>query len=164
MPQQYAEMCNVPYQELIGSGMYAAVAARPDICFAVSYLLQFMQNPERIEGFSDADHGGQEHRCSISGYIFLFDGGAVSWSSKKQTIVAQSSTKAEYIALAHAKKEVLWIRMLLSNLLSPLTVPTINLIELRYCPIEEMAADGFTKPLACQKVEKMAELIGLQEI
>ena len=163
--------------------------------------LTFGREQRGIEGFSDADHGGQEHQRSISGYVFLFDGGAVSWSSKKQTIVAQSSTEAEYVALAHATKEALWICMLLSNLLSPLTAPTIlfgdnlssislakndafhsrtkhiniqyhficdiiekNLIELQYCPTGEMAADGFTKPLARQKVEKMAELIGLQEI
>ena len=87
--------------------------------------MTFGREQRGIEGFLDADHGGQEHRHSILGYIFLFDGGAVSWSSKKQTIVAQSSTKAEYVALAHAMKEALWIRMLLSNLLSPLTVLTI---------------------------------------
>ena len=38
---------------------------------------------------------------------------AISWSSKKQHVVALSSTKAEYIAQMHAAKEVLWLRSFL---------------------------------------------------
>jgi hypothetical protein len=40
----------------------------------------------------------------------------VSWSSKKQTSVALSSTKVEYITRAHATKEAIWLRQLLSEL------------------------------------------------
>ena len=65
---------------------------------------------KNLEGFTDADWGSQEHRHSISGYVFMIDGGAVSWSSKKQPIVALSSTESEYIATTHAAKEALWIR------------------------------------------------------
>jgi hypothetical protein len=39
-----------------------------------------------LEGFSDADGASQEHRHVITGYVFLIDGGAVSWSSKKQEL------------------------------------------------------------------------------
>eukprot|EP00171_Calliarthron_tuberculosum_P020616 IDg20616t1 len=42
-------------------------------------------------------------------------GGAVSWRSRKQTVVATSSCKAEYIASCLATKEALWISRLLSN-------------------------------------------------
>jgi hypothetical protein len=38
-------MCKVPYREAIGSLMYAAIATRPDITFAVSVLSQFLDNP-----------------------------------------------------------------------------------------------------------------------
>jgi hypothetical protein len=40
-----ARMAKVPYREAIGSLMYAAVATRPDISFAVSTLSQFLENP-----------------------------------------------------------------------------------------------------------------------
>ena len=40
-----------------------------------------------LEGFSDADGASQEHWHAITGYTFLVDGGAVSWSSKKQELV-----------------------------------------------------------------------------
>jgi hypothetical protein len=41
------EMKDVPYQQGIGSLMYAATHTRPDITFAVSILSQFMRNPGR---------------------------------------------------------------------------------------------------------------------
>jgi hypothetical protein len=57
-----------------------------------------------VEGFCDADWASNKHRHSISGYSFHFGCGAIScqWSSKKQYIIALSSTEAEYIAQTHA--------------------------------------------------------------
>ena len=60
-----------------------------------------------LEAYSDADWASQEHQHSISGYVFTIDGGVVSWSSKKQPIVALSTTEAEYITVTHAAKEAL---------------------------------------------------------
>lgn len=45
----------------------------------------------------------------LGGYIFFYDGSAVSWKSKKQNIVALSSTEAEYISVTEAANELLWI-------------------------------------------------------
>jgi len=49
----------------------------------------------------------------------------VSWSSKKQTSIALSSTEAKYIAGAHAAKEAIWLRQLLSELSLDMSLPTI---------------------------------------
>ena len=59
------------------------------------------------------------HCHSICGYVFTLNGGAVSWSSKTQSVVALSSTEAEYIGITHAAKEAIWVRHLLSELYSP---------------------------------------------
>jgi hypothetical protein len=63
-----------------------------------------------LKGYCDADWAGQKDRHSISGYSFHLGQGAVTWSSKKQYIIALSSTEAEYIAQTHAAKEALWLR------------------------------------------------------
>jgi len=66
---------------------------------------------------------------STSSYMFKLASATVSWSSKKQTSVALSSTKAEYIARAHAAKEVVWLRQLLSKLGQGTRYPTTLLID-----------------------------------
>jgi hypothetical protein len=63
-----------------------------------------------VEAYSDADWAGQVDRHSVLGYSFHMGQGAVTWSSKKQHVIALSSTEAEYIAQTHAAKEALWIR------------------------------------------------------
>lgn len=66
-----------------------------------------------VEGYSDSDWAGdKESRKSTSGFIFMLNGGPVSWCSKKQSTVALSSTEAEYIALTLAAKEATWLRLL----------------------------------------------------
>ena len=59
-----------------------------------------------IHGFVDADWAGDlDQRRSTSGYMFNLFGGAVSWMSKKQSVVALSTIEAEYMASTHASKE-----------------------------------------------------------
>ena len=61
-------------------------------------------------GYSDADWGGDlDDKKLSSGYVFLISGGAVSWRSKKQTCVALSTAEAEYVALASAAQEAVWM-------------------------------------------------------
>ena len=55
----------------------------------------------------------KEHRASTGGYVLTLAGGAVSWKTKQQSVVAMSSTEAEYIALSEAMKQAVWIRWLL---------------------------------------------------
>jgi len=77
-----------------------------------------------LEGFVDADGASQDHRRAISGYVFMVDGGAVSWSSKKQELVTLSTTEAEYVAATHAAKEAVWLRRLIGEIFSPPKEPT----------------------------------------
>ena len=74
------------------------------------------QSSTTVEGFCDTDWVSSTHWHSISGYSFHMERGAVSWSSKKQYIIALSTTEAEYIALTHVAKEALWLRTFLSEL------------------------------------------------
>eukprot|EP00253_Pinus_taeda_P029077 PITA_29077 len=63
-----------------------------------------------IHGFVDVDWAGDlDQRRFASGYVFNLFGGAVSWMSKKQSVVALSTIEAEYIAATHASKEAVWL-------------------------------------------------------
>ena len=42
-------------------------------------------------------------------------GGAISWMSKRQPVVALSTTEAKYMAATHACKEAIWLRRLCSD-------------------------------------------------
>jgi transposase InsO family protein len=146
---EFAVMRDVPYREAVGALNWAALATRPDIAFAVATVARFLANPgmahwnavKRIfrylagtcdllaqlwrdhaaplVGYADADGSMSEDRRAITGYAFLIDGGAVSWSSKKQEIVSLSTTESEYIAATHGMKEALWLRNLLAEVFEP---------------------------------------------
>jgi hypothetical protein len=89
-----------------------------------------MHDDLTLGGFVDADWANElSDRSSTSGYVYNLAGGAISWSSKKQTSIALSSTEAEYIAGAHAAKEVVWLRRLLTELGLSLNGPTTLLMD-----------------------------------
>jgi transposase InsO family protein len=152
-PTEVDQMKKTPYREAIGSLMYASVATRPDITYAVSALSRFLDNPGSIHweaakrvlrylsgtkdftltygeehhdltGYTDADGASHEHRHAISGYAFLIDGGAISWQSRKQEIVTLSTAEAEYVATTHAAKEAIWLRRLIFELFTISPSPT----------------------------------------
>lgn len=57
----------------------------------------------------------QEDQHTISGNVFLINGGAVSWFSKRQELVLLSITESEYIALTHTAKEAIWLLKLIKQ-------------------------------------------------
>ncbi len=69
-----------------------------------------------IKDYSDSDWAGDHAtKKSTSGFIFMLNGGPVSWCSKSQATVALSSTQAECVALSFATKETTWMRLLLTE-------------------------------------------------
>ena len=76
-------------------------------------ILYNQDGSDKCVGYSDANWAGDtSDRNSTSGYIFMFSGGPISWSSKKQKCVALSTAQAEYVALSGAAQEWLWLRQL----------------------------------------------------
>uniref|UniRef100_A0A251SKN6 Putative zinc finger, CCHC-type n=1 Tax=Helianthus annuus TaxID=4232 RepID=A0A251SKN6_HELAN len=72
---------------------------------------------KQLVGFSDSDYAGNvDDSKSTSGYIFHLGSGPVSWQSKKQKVVALSSTEAEYMALSLTGCQALWIKGILNDL------------------------------------------------
>ena len=63
-------------------------------------------------GYSDSDYAEDISRRRTSGRLFVLAGGAIAWASRKQSLVASSTTEAEYIAYSDAAKEAAWLRQL----------------------------------------------------
>ncbi|XP_075659253.1 uncharacterized protein LOC142629157 [Castanea sativa] len=134
------------YASIIRSLRYATDCTRLDIAYAVGVLARFTSKPNFehwnamtqlmrylkrtahygllyqrypavLEGYSDASWNTLSgDSLSTTGYVFTIGGGAISWKSKKQQIIAKSTMEAELIALSSASEEAGWLRDLLSKI------------------------------------------------
>ena len=139
-----------------------------------------LENGELI-GLTDADWAGDMNdRHSITGNLFLMSGGAESWTSKRQPVVALSTTKAEYVALGTAVQEAVWLRRLLSNTTDKARSPTIikednqgtiavarnpisnsrtKYIDIKFCYIHEALQDGTIELVYCPSDKMVSDLL-----
>nr|GEW01917.1 retrovirus-related Pol polyprotein from transposon TNT 1-94 [Tanacetum cinerariifolium] len=86
------------YRSMIGSLMYLT-ASRPDIMFVVCACAR--DSPFNLEAFSDSDYvGASLDRKSTTGGCQFLGNRLISWQCKKQTVVANSTTEAEYVDAA----------------------------------------------------------------
>ena len=70
-----------------------------------------------VVGYLDSDFGGcSNDRKSTSGYIFMLAGGAISWKSVKQSLIASSTMYAEFVACYGASSQAVWLRNLILEL------------------------------------------------
>lgn len=77
-------------------------------------------------GYADANWAeDKSDRKSNSGFVFIYNGGIISWMCRKQTCVALSSTEAEFVALSEACQEAIWIRKVLLDLNQAVKSPTL---------------------------------------
>lgn len=91
---------------------------RGTIDYSIFYpILPESKMSRELMGYTDADWGSDsDTRKSVTGYVFKFCGGIISWKSAKQRTVALSSTEAEYMALSETMQEGIWLRQLLDEL------------------------------------------------
>ncbi|KPJ19636.1 Retrovirus-related Pol polyprotein from transposon TNT 1-94 [Papilio machaon] len=85
----------------------------------IEFGLCYQSKPQSTEliGYSDADYANDiETRRSMTGYVFIKNGAAVTWSSQRQQSVALSTTEAEFMAACAATKEIMWLKQLLCDI------------------------------------------------
>ncbi len=132
--------------------------------------------------YTDADGMSLEHCKAISGYAFILNGAAISWSSKQQEITVLSTTEAEYIALTYTAKEAMWYQFFLAELFGPIFIlfiiysdnqSTVSLvhaklgqfhactkhIDIRYHFIHEKIQEGIFKVIYCLTSEMTADIL-----
>ncbi|KAG8921946.1 hypothetical protein FRC01_014710, partial [Tulasnella sp. 417] len=79
-----------------------------------------------LTGYSDASFQDcPDTSRSTSGYIFYFGNAPISWSSKRQGIVTNSTMEAEYLGLSNAARHTIWLRELMEDLGCPQKEPTV---------------------------------------
>jgi hypothetical protein len=73
---------------------------------------------QQLTVYSDSDWAGNRtgDARSTTGWLTMIGGGPVSWTSRKQSTVALSSTEAEYLAMGEAVQELLWMQQLLKEI------------------------------------------------
>ena len=70
-----------------------------------------------VKVYTDSNYVGDLDKWrSTSGYVFMLAGGAVSWRSRLQNCITQSTTEAEYVAIMEACKEAIWLGRLVADL------------------------------------------------
>lgn len=70
-----------------------------------------------LQTYADASYdAGPDTAKSVAAYIVQMNGGAIAWSSKKQSTVARSTCEAEYMACSEAASQLLWTKQLLVDL------------------------------------------------
>jgi hypothetical protein len=116
----------------------------------------------------------------LTGYAFLIDGGAVSWCTKKQEVIALSTTEAEYVTITHTTKEALWLRTLIKELFGEIKGPTTlysdnqsaialtkdhqhhmrtKHIDIRFHFIQWIIEEGKVRLIYCPTVDMLADLL-----
>ena len=197
------------YQSAVGSLLYLSGWTRPDIAYAVSNVAKFASLPSKqhwiavkhilryikgtlnhgikykkgdgmLVGYSDASWASDiNDRKSVSGYVCTLSGAPISWRSKKQTTVALSTAEAEYIALAAAAQEVVWLRHLMRGL-GMSTPPTVihednqsaiaiaknpqfhgrtKHVDIKYHFVRELVNNGSILLGYCASVDMLADLL-----
>ncbi|KAK6119262.1 hypothetical protein DH2020_046988 [Rehmannia glutinosa] len=82
------------------------------------YMLTYKKSEQlEIIGYSAFDFAGcQDSRRSTSGYIFLLPGGAISWKSVKQTLVASSTMGSKFVACYEVSNHRIWLQNFVTGL------------------------------------------------
>jgi hypothetical protein len=82
---------------------------------------------EELCGWADADYATSlVSKKSMSGYVITMYGNPVCWSTKKQPVVAQSTTKAKFVAINRCAKQLRWLTNLVLNLHIKIKAPIMK--------------------------------------
>nr|GEW71299.1 hypothetical protein [Tanacetum cinerariifolium] len=149
------------YRSMIGSLMYLT-SSRPNIMFAVCAVKRIFRylkgkphlglwypkdSPFNLVAYSNSDYAGAslDKKSSTGGCQFL---GCIliSWQCKKQTVVATSSTEAEYVAVASCCAQVLWIQNQLLDYGYNFMHTTIYIDKSSTIIFAQLARMGYEKP------------------
>ena len=95
-----------------------------------AYGIHYFKLQEKIEelcGWADTDYATSLlTKKSTSGYVITLFGNPICWSTKKQPVVAQSTTEAEFVAINQCAKQLRWLTNLILNLKVKIKAPIMK--------------------------------------
>ena len=126
----YAQVCTRPdlafatgmfgrYQKNPGKVHWVGVKKALRYCQGTKDFMLTYRRSDNLEvvGYTDADFAGcVDSRKSTSGYIYTLAGGAISWKSSKQSLVAASTMQAEFVACYEATGQAVWLKNFIPGL------------------------------------------------
>ena len=130
MKSVYAQVCTHPdlafaigmlgrYQSNLGRAHWIATKKTLRYLQGTKDLMPVYRQTDALEivGYSDSDHAGcKDSRKSTSGYVFTLAGGAISWKSCKQSIIASLTMYTEFIACYEAIGQAMWLKKFVPGL------------------------------------------------
>ncbi|MBW0519745.1 hypothetical protein O181_059460 [Austropuccinia psidii MF-1] len=94
--------------------------------FSLTFTKQESTKISILEGWADNDYANDRiDRKSISGILTSVFGNPISWLSKKKTVVARSTTEAEFLAMNICAKKLQWISFLFMEMGMEDSKPTL---------------------------------------
>ena len=144
--EEREHMDRISYASMIGFIMHTMLCTRPDVSHALSITSRYQVNPGEkhwmavknifkylrrtkdmflvygeteliVWGYTDSNFlSDRDDLKSQSGYVFILNGGAVSWKSSKQEMTVDSTMEAKYIVASDAAKEAIWIKKFVNEL------------------------------------------------
>jgi transposase InsO family protein len=207
---QTEKMEKFPYREAVGALAYLMVGTRPDIAYAVGVASRKLESPSNedwlrvkrilryvkgtssfgiqykahqpsiLEGFSDADHGGDRDTSrSTTGVACRYAGGVISWLSQRQASVAISTTEAELVAASEAARELVWLTRIMQELTNFKHTPSLFVdneaavrlahnpefhkrtkhIRIRHFYVREQVAEGAIEVKRIGTTEQVADIL-----
>jgi hypothetical protein len=179
---QLSQHCNEPTIRHWNSVLRVFRYLKGTINYSVEYK---GTGNSRLQGYCDADYAGDiRDRHSVSGHLYMLNGGPITWTSTKQRCVSTSTTESEYIALSEASKQGQWLRALLRELQrsqylgdsletpifsdnqgcialakDPVAHSRTKHIDVRYHYIRELVAFGKTSVEYCPTEDMLADIL-----
>ena len=140
--------------------MYVIICTRSDVAYSLGVVSRYQSDPEKnhwkvvkiilkylrntkdqwlvygetdlkLVRFTDSSfQSDHDDSKSVSGYLFILNGGTICWKNFKQYTVADSVCEAEYITISDAAKEAVWLQKFIDELR---VVPPVDGPILLYC-------------------------------
>jgi len=97
----------------------------------MDYAIEYSGFHVILEGYSDANWiSDSDETKSTNGYVFTLRDGTIAWRSTRQTIIARSTMKSEFVALEMAGSEAEWLKNFLANI--PLGMKPTPSVSIHY--------------------------------